>query len=770
MVFRRDSLRGSAPPSPRPKADVAARRLAAVLRWRTRHLLRSVTPAQARAIRFLPATLQTSFPYPGLRDEPPGVEGAVVGKKWASLAGSLGLPPPVATRRGRRAVVALLVTIGEGGVVGWAVPAENASAEERRRLDARVERIRQVLEGQLELVILDAAAPGLVPGVAAFAGLVAGRVPPWFWPAEGEVGDLDAGAVADLALEAPTPLAALAVSLLGRGNAPHPVVALRAELAAGVPARALADPELFGALWAGGVSGRQDELLRLIELTSRTQLSRRIASTVREPSAPSWRRETRTAGRLLALGRGLTLAAIRAASRAPAPWRSALRARLHRELVEPGAPAFLLPSLARALASAAIRGPEDLPPPAAAKGAFVVEDPAVGVLARGGSAAQAQLRAEALLARCLVAGSGGSGAAGAGAAGWRSRFERFAMPPDRRTVLVAVESEEVAGPPFDPLNRGPERRLAIGPSSAVVIRPGYRPTARRLSPRALVDRILVEGRAGCGVEIVAGEPDATPAASRLERWYRVVAGSGERRPPPAMEAGGRVYLLGERVRQFPLRSFATRPLLCDPDPEAPDLGVGGRSGTGVAPNRIECRLTRAGEDRAALLYVDEHGWVLREEVPLTELEEHLLETQAILRVPPRPATLALRVGPGFEGQDRIRRPSDRVDVPMKVWGQLPFGLGVELHGERFGGRALLGWSAAALSALSGWPPSATGRIRVDDVTVTLRGRPAGGLFRLYARSLAVRRVMRHMAVQVRLKDRAGRAETMVNAEIAAPTR
>jgi hypothetical protein len=768
MVRRCDSLRGSEPPGPRSDTELAARGLAAVLGWRTRHLLRSVTPARARAIRFLPATLQTSFPYPGLRDEPPGVEGTVAGKKWASLAASLGLPPPVATRRGRRAVAALLVTVGEDGVVGWAVPAQHASPEERRRLDARVERIRQVLEGHLDLVILDAAAPGEVPGIAAFAGLVSGRLPRWFWPADGEAGDLDSGAVADLALAAPTPLAALAVSLLGRGNVPHPLVALRAALAAGVPARALADPELFTALWAGGVTRRQDDLLRMIELTSGAQRSRRIASTVREPSAPSGSREARTAGRLVALGRELALEALRAASHAPAPWRAPLRARLHRELVEPGAPTFLLPSLARALAAAEIRGPEDLPPPVARKGAFVVEDPAGGVLARGGSAAQARLRAEALVARCREAGSRGAG--GAGGSGGRSRVERLAAPPDRRTVLVTVEGAEVPGPPFDPLNRGPERRLAFGPSAAVVIRPGYRPTARRLAPRALVERVLVEGRAGSEVEILAGGPDATPAAARLERLYRVVAGAGERRPPPALEAGGRVYVLGERVRKFPLHSFAARPLFCDPDPEAPDLGVGGPPGVGVAANRIECRLIRAGEDRAALLYVDEHGWVLREEVPLAEVEEHLRETQAILRVPPRRATLALRVGPGFEGLDRIRRPPDRADLPMKVWGELPFGLGVELHGERFGGRAPLGWSAAALSALSGCPPAATGRIRVDEVTVTLRGRPAGGLFRLYARSLAVRRVGRHMAMQVGLKDRAGRAETGVNAGVAAPTR
>jgi hypothetical protein len=752
------------PPLPRTDDEASARRLAAVLRWRARLVLRAVPPATARAIRFLPATLQTSFPYPGLRDEPPGIHGVQVGRGWAALAAGFGLPAPVATRRGRRVIDAILVTLGEDGVVGWAIPAQDASNDEIRRLDQRVERIRSVLGNYLDLAVLDGAVPGSVPRLAAFGALIAGRLPPSFWPGADGAEPLDAKAIGYLALDAPTPFTTLALALLAGGSAPAPVAGLRAATGDGVPALALADPELFCALWAGGAAGKATELLRLLELATANRTSRRFASKLGEPDGPRWRREPRNAARVVALGRALALAAVRAASRAPSACRPALAARLRREAIEPGVPSFLLPAVARGLRDAEIRTPEDLPPPVPEGRAFVVTDGAGKVLARGGSAEQARLRARALAARAV-----GWSVPPGGSAAIRALAQALAHPPPRRAIVVAVEPAEVPGPPFDPLNRGPDRRLGFGTSYAIVLRPGRRPTARRLVPERLVDRLVGEALAGSAVELAAAQGAAEPAASRLDRLLRQATAENDPRRPPAVEAGGRIYLLGARPRRFSLGRFAARPLACAPDPEAPDLGVGGRlAGSGAIPkDRLECRVTRAGSDRVALLYVDERDHVLREEIPLSALERHLRDTQALLREPPKPVALALRVGPGFDGVAGLGKPVD-IEVEVEVTGELPFGLAVRIRGERFGAGAPLGWRAAALAVLAGRPPGATGRVRVTAVTVGVAGRPAGGLLRLYARSLAVRRIEAHVRTQLRLKGRAGRDESIGNAEIGEP--
>jgi hypothetical protein len=403
--------------------------------------------------------------------------------------------------------------------------------------------------------------------------------------------------------------------------------------------------------------------------------------------------------------------------------------------VGPGIPAALLPALGARLAS---RIAEEALRPARRGRAWEVRLADGALLGRGAHAAQARGRALALAASALAAAPGAAAEDLAARLGpldgaWRALAPRLARPPAGPALLVAVEAApaERPGPPYDVLNRGPDRAFEVDGALAVRIAPGHRAAARRLPPGEAVRALLAA--AGGQVEVVPASGDARPAAARLAQLARIlrVAASA----PAAVEAGGAVYVAHVRgARRFAAERFALRPRRVAADPEAPDLATSPRTARGARAPVVYCRVAPAASG-AALLLCDAEGTQLRDPVALAEVEERLEDARAVLRTASPPAVLALQLSDAPSAHPRGRSP--RIEVAVR--GDLRR-LEVEIAGERFGGGAQLGWRDAALAVLGAAPALAWPRLAVRDVRVTDGGQPVSSIVALWAASVARRRL------------------------------
>jgi hypothetical protein len=202
-------------------------------------------------------------------------------------------------------------------------------------------------------------------------------------------------------------------------------------------------------------------------------------------------------------------------------------------------------------------------------------------------------------------------------------------------------------------------------------------------------------------------------------------------------------------RPYSEPTFARRPVQCAFDPEAPDFGAEATQGRDVTPTpQLQCMVYSDDGATARLLTMDGQGWVLRESVPLQVVEAWLAEAQAFLRVEP-PTALTVRATDSLWRATHPKPSPPVPDVVVTLTGNLPFDLQLELDGEHFGGRGGLPWSAAAMTILSRWPPGVLGRVRFAAVDVLVDDEPAEGLLRLYARSLAMRRLNSHIEALTR---------------------
>ena len=204
--------------------------------------------------------------------------------------------------------------------------------------------------------------------------------------------------------------------------------------------------------------------------------------------------------------------------------------------------------------------------------------------------------------------------------------------------------------------------------------------------------------------------------------------------PAAIEAGGKVLLeRHHRISRVALRQFARRPMICAIDPESFDLSLsperGARnSGASAIPGAIACRVFQCDFDPnlATVLSHDDRGRLLREEVQLSRLEDHLREGQEILRGCVPPAPLASRLADGMEMLLlRHRRPVSSLAVVLG--GELPFGLWAEISGERILLSRPGGWATAAQAILSWLPVGEEPRLRITRASITERGEPACGI-------------------------------------------
>ncbi len=751
---------------PRRNAVVTPERLGAVLRWRARWLRRTLPQKSALSLRLLPALLQASFPYRDLRSEAPGIDGLGVRRCWGVVARAFDLPPPISRQRGRRLVSALLAIPAADGLHVYALAVAGAGPHELERLHARIMVAQDILTGAgvpLRLAVLPAtsADPAAEPLLRAlpFGALIAGRIPKEIWDAPADPARNQAGcaALARLAMSAPTPFCELALSLMTGAPALLPAAALKLSLEQGVRTLELADPEFFCASWAGAASQDPQLLFRLLATCSPNPRSRQAAAEIAGPATPGFGgvavAVAPTTRELLELGRRLACKASSAVRRAPQPGRVELLKRLRRDVIGFGLPKVLLGPMAQALRALGVgraRGSllRTVPRPGPS---FEVHDASQATLSRGRRAEQAQVRALALVARAL----GGLPPEVSDDRVWRLIGAKLLRPCEKRSLFLVIPPAMARGAPHDPLNRGLERRCGFGDPIALLLRPGGRPSALKLPPEEAVAMAVIEAWRGTVVEVQGSTGDAQPAAARVQRATNLARPGELVGAPPALEVGGRVLYLEERgMRRFRLDRFAARPRQCYPDPEAPDLSPWAednlRSSAFGSRATITCHATKFGDDTAGVLYVDPEGFQLREQVPLSLLQEHLDDAQALLRAEPSPMLLSLRCSKEIE-HALGRHPAGTVEarVDIEVFGTLPFGLQVQIRGERFGRGQPLGWQAAAQSVLAGWPSGATGRVAVKGVHIDIACKPAGGLARLYARSLIVRRLDVHVRLACR---------------------
>jgi hypothetical protein len=80
---------------------------------------------------------------------------------------------------------------------------------------------------------------------------------------------------------------------------------------------------------------------------------------------------------------------------------------------------------------------------------------------------------------------------------------------------------------------------------------------------------------------------------------------------------------------------------------------------------------------------------------------------------------------------------------------LPRGLQVEIDGQVYGGAARWGWATAGAAVLSLVPAGETPVLRVKSIEVQTPDGRASGLWLLWARSVALRRLMGHVRAMLR---------------------
>ncbi len=733
------SLASRTAPAAAPPAALLARdareAVSAVLRWRAWWLGHHLPRRQAGAARLLPVLLHASFPVRRLSGEAPGIPGLRFRRRWSTLARAFGLPPPNRVQRGRALVEAVLAVPTPDGLDALVLVPGDARPEELGAVQERMEAAQAVLAG--------AGAPlraGLFPPARlatdaeagqralAFGGLLAGELSPAVWEAleRGVPRAFDVGLAAALAASAPTPLSTLALTLLSLHGSPGPLTSLLRLLLQGEPARRLADPDAFALRWAGGVA----------ELRAPLEEAARFARRQGPPDPAEL-------GRLVELGRELALACTAAVRRLRSP-RDRFVRRLWQEALGWDMPRVLLPALGDHLRALEARGRLRLEPVRSGR-IYEVRLPDGTALGRGPGPVQARVRALALVAQARAASGGEEAVAPAFShldPTWRVLGQRLSRPRDRAARVLVVEAGQISlpGPPYDVLNRGLERTMEFEGAVAVSVAPGRRPSGRVLSPVETVEALLGRSPEDAPLEVIASRAESRPMATRLGQISALLqAAPGE---PLAVEAGGRVYLPFRRgVRRYALDRFASRPRRFTPDPESPDLatGAGERPARGrPASGMLVCRVSLASKKEAAVVYADGEGGHLREVVPLAELEEHLAEVRGIVRAARPPAVLGVRLSGDVEPELR-RLGQGRSAVAVAVGGELPW-VEVEVGGERFGGRARLGWAAAAEALLALWAPGGEVRVGVRAVTASAGGAPASPLLAIWAASVARRRL------------------------------
>ena len=290
--------------------------------------------------------------------------------------------------------------------------------------------------------------------------------------------------------------------LLG-SHAPSPLEAMRKGIADKCTTRQLADPSFFCARWAAQATGREVLLMTALRWSKVN------------PGAPTASSAGLSARDILTAGRELTLLCARARSIAsPLAASKGLRIRLRAAMWSAsGLPRALLPALAQCKLKLS-------PAPIQAGTAFEIRNGDGGVLGRGRTGIQARVRALAP-----------DHPRPACPPGQQARAVRLAKATNLATLHMIVETYDVPGPPFDPLNRGPDRTIrASRRDRDPLLRSDARPTGFQLSAEEAVMRLCSDALAGRETEVVSQLPEGQPAAARLTRVVALVQKNRRCRP------------------------------------------------------------------------------------------------------------------------------------------------------------------------------------------------------------------------------------------------
>ena len=529
-------LRTLSPPPPGGAAALATQRrdLTALVRWRLRLLPAVVAPRTVRAARLIPVLLHASFDRPRLRDEAPGVATLRYRRAWSQLARDFDLPPPFKAQRGAPLVEAVLLVPGAKGLEATVLVASGLRPSDREWVEERADAAGAALASvgaRIPISVLDAAALAkdgdATARLAVFGALVGGRLSAAAWGALEHASrhNIEPEVLTLLAISAPSPLAALSLTLLCAGPSPSPLDVAARLLARKVRARHLADPEEFCARWAAEVTPQRGALLTALALC-------RPQAGAPPPALD--------AGQLVALGGELALAAARAVRRARRVGLAPALTAAWRDAVGAGLPRALQPALGERLSAA---GP--LRTALSRTGeVHQVRLPSGVVLGRGATPVQARVRALSLLSSAAL-----DPVLEHAEPPWRALAGRLAQRRDRPTLLLVVEPAVPSGPPFDPINRGPGRAIGFPGALQVRLVPGRRPSGRVLTGDEAIDRLVREVQAGTAVEVVAARSEAQPVAVRLTQVAALVREAGPRHPV-ALEAGGRGSSCRIRTRRI----------------------------------------------------------------------------------------------------------------------------------------------------------------------------------------------------------------------------
>ncbi|MBS2024814.1 MAG: hypothetical protein JST92_20655, partial [Deltaproteobacteria bacterium] len=433
--------------------DPALRQFSAMLRWRARWMLRKAAPDTATAARLLPVLLQANFAHPLLRKDAPGVRGLRFRHAWVVWAKRFSLAPPQSMQRDAEAVAAVVVLPLGAQLEVLVITQPNLDLVARQRLDARMSALNTVFgvtARELRVRAVDASALTVQERelCIAFGGLVAGECPARLL----EAGEPEEFPAVNLALRAPTTLAALAMMMVAGRPLAGAAESFQVLLASGVSARELADPDVACVRWASPYTLRGKMLDAALRWT--------------RPARP--KAERPGAFELLAVGRGLAISCAMSVRSLPLALGLPLRERLRREVLAPGLPRILVPLLS----PAALK----FEAAAAAHGVHTVALADGAVAGQGRTAVQARVRALSLRAQTNAPPLAQSSPV------YEIIEARIGRPVERPTLLCVLEHAHVPGPPFDLLNRGPERRMALRSATLVLLRPDRRPTAWRVRP------------------------------------------------------------------------------------------------------------------------------------------------------------------------------------------------------------------------------------------------------------------------------------------------
>lgn len=685
------SLRAPAPRRnlrrPRPPVD----RALPLLRRRTSHLLRGVSPRFRAFIRALPMLLCTRLRRPSLENEPPGLVAAPRRRRWGKLCEQLDLPPPTNWFPVRPLVQGVLLapTASERFEL-LILPVEGLTRSELLRVSTRVTALQQIAERHApELEVRMASAAELTPSLFAWAAMPAGDLPPNLMP-ESNLSAADEIDWLEVFSRAPNPLLRCLTLLVPR-DAMRPLDLARSGFAS-------AHPLSFIGRWSGA------------------PMPRDVAALLERDLSPA---------EFEGLVRSFRTGCLEALQKRPFAERKLLRKLLHAPLLGRRIPPVLRPKLDRLLETWT---PDEVQTP----NGWQLE---LGGIVLLRARTLDQLRAFALAETPALIARG---------AAW----QRIKAAMDQLSGRGSESTDaQPTGHPYRSSSSGVHARAR----GVLVIEPGFvrhlvalvpksgRPRVHRVDAQGLLTFALTWHRAGVPLELMPTMGCDPTLLARAAQLLKLRLQPGEH---VAFQLGREVLLLGDRQpRTLPIERAFARPRAVTWLPEqAEHLRALRRPTLNGGLPTVHVIALPDGENDAAIFALDTEGRLFREQVARDALEQTLQEYREILRHAGPPTLMSATVHPFLTSLDG-RRPEFHapvsLDVECTAHGDRAW-LDGELFGAQSGG---LGWHALAEAVLSHWPPGVWARVIADRVFA-----PPGtnALSLLAARSRVLRRLTVHL--------------------------